>query len=247
MVDRHAPADGCRITIWYRRSDVEPRQGEATVLGAISEQDIDTLFLSACESTPEQFAGIVSPEVAPRYEIVLRHWKLGEARFLFSCTHPRKIAKRIELFRRRCTVGGNLAHLPGGLIEQAARRLVPLKGRLRQRVAGFFRRGRRFFVEVSWSIDRSGRPRNGTGRFRYPIGYPKEFTRSAYRPQHAFQCSNRLGQQTPRAGPKRSDEQGTTRSMRDVAHRRTCTLCRSPVGRGRSKPTGAKSGCNQRG
>ena len=203
MVDRHAPADGCRITIWYRRSDVEPRQGEATVLGAISDQDIDTLFQSACESTPEQFAGIVSPEVAPRYEIVLRHWKLGEARFLFACTHPRKIAKRIELFRRRCTVSGNLAHLTGGLIEQAARRLVPLKGRLRQRVAGFFRRGRRFFVEVSWSIDRSGRPRIGTGRFRYPIGYPKDSHEA--RTGHSTHFNAPIVSDNKRHGPARNE------------------------------------------
>ena len=173
-VDQHAPADGCRITIWYRRLDIEPQQGEATVLGAISQQDIDTLFLSACASTPEQFAGIVSPEVARRYEIVLRHWKLGEARFLFSCTQPRRITKRIELFRRRCSVSGNLSDLPGGLVEQAARRLVPLKGRLRQRTPDFFRRGRSFYVEVSWSIDKSGKPKIGTGRYRYPIGFPQD-------------------------------------------------------------------------
>ena len=173
-VDKHAPADGCRIIIWYRRHNIEPQQGEATVLGAVSHQDIDTLFLSACGSTPEQFAGIVSPEIARRYEIVLRHWKLGEARFLFSCTQPLKTTKRIELFRRRCSVGGNLSDLPGGLVEQAARRLVPLKGRLRQRIPDFFRRGRNFYVEVSWSIDRSGKPKIGTERYRYPIGFPQE-------------------------------------------------------------------------
>ena len=202
-VDRQAPVDGCRITIWYRRSNIEPRQGEATVLGAISEQDIDTLFLSACASTPEQFAGIVSPEVAPRYEIVLRHWKLGEARFLFSCTQPRKIAKRIELFRRRCTVSGNLSNLPEGLVEQAARRLVPLKGRLRQRVADFFRRGRRFIVEVSWSIDRSGRPRIGTGRFRYPIGYPKDSHEA--RTGHSTHFNAPVVSDNKRHGPARNE------------------------------------------
>ena len=172
--DQRAPPNGCRIIIWYRRLDIEPQQGEATVLGAISHEDIDTLFLSACASTPEQFAGIVSPEVARRYEIVLKHWELGEARFLFSCTQPRKITKRIELFRRRCSVSGNLSDLPGGLVEQAARRLVPLKGRLRQRIPDFFRRGRNFYVEVSWSIERSGKPQPKTGRYRYPIGFPQD-------------------------------------------------------------------------
>ena len=172
--DPQAPAHGCRIIIRYRDADIEPRQGEANVLGAAAAQEIDALFLSACASAPEQFAGIVSPEVAPRYEIVLRHWRLGEARFVFSCTRPRKIAKSIQIFRRRCAVSGTLSPLPEGLQEQAARRLVPLKGRLRQRVADFFRRGTRFFVEVSWPIDGHGKPKVGTGRFRYPIGYPPD-------------------------------------------------------------------------
>lgn len=172
--DPRAPVDGCRIVVLYRKADIEPPHGEANVLGAISAQEIDDLFLSACAATPEQFAGIVSPEVAPSYEIVLQHWRFGEARFCFSCTRPRKIAKRIEIFRRRCTVSGSVSSLPKDLLEQAARRLEPLKGRLAQRVADFFRRGRRFYIEVSWPINRNGRPQTGTGRFRYPIGYPQD-------------------------------------------------------------------------
>ena len=173
IADPQAPADGCRIVLRYRNTDIEPPQGEANVLGAVSVEEIDDLFLSACTSAPEQFAGIVSPEVAPCYEIVLRHWRLGEARFSFSCTRPRKIGKRIEIFRRRCAVSGTVSPLPKGLQEQAARRLAPLKGRLTQRVADFFRHGKHFFIEVSWSVDRYGKPQTGTGRFRYPIGYPQ--------------------------------------------------------------------------
>ena len=171
--DPQAPSDGCRIVVRYRNADIEPSQGEANVLGAVSENEINDLFRSACASAPEQFAGIVSPEVAPRYEIVLQHWQLGEARFSFSCTRPRRIAKRIEIFKRRCAVSGTVSPLPKGLQEQAARRLAPLKGRLTQRVADFFRRERRFFIEVSWSVNRYGKPQTGTGRFRYPIGYPQ--------------------------------------------------------------------------
>jgi hypothetical protein len=89
---------------------------------------------------PEQFAGIVSPEVAPHYEIVVRHWRLGEAQFLFSCTRARKGAGGIELFKRRCDVKGSAPDLPTGLHEQAARRSLRLQGRLRERVPDFFRR-----------------------------------------------------------------------------------------------------------
>ena len=106
--DPDAPANGCRIIIWYRTAAIQPAHGEAIVLGPVSIQEIDNLFLGACRSAPEQFAGIVSPEIVPRYEIVLRHWKLGEARYLFSCTRPVKIVRRIQTFRRRCIVQGTV-------------------------------------------------------------------------------------------------------------------------------------------
>ena len=172
MDDPEAPAVGCRVVIRYRGNDLEVRQGEAIKLNKVSTEEIDTLFRSACGSLPEQFAGIVSPEITPRYEIVLRHWSLGEVQFLFSCTRPRQISKRIEIFQRRCTINGTLSPLPEALREQAVRRLVPLKGVLKDRAADFFRRGRHLFVEASWPIERNGRPKTGAGQFRYPIGYP---------------------------------------------------------------------------
>lgn len=171
--DPDAPIEGCRVVIQYRDVDLKPAQGEAIKLDAVSAGKIETLFEAACASIPEQFAGIVSPEVTPRYEIVLQHWNLGEARFRFSCTRPRNVRKGIESFQRSCTVSGNCSQLPNSLREQAVRRLVTMKGVLKDRVADFFRRGRRFFIQVSWPIDAKGRPRTGIGKYRYPIGYPE--------------------------------------------------------------------------
>ena len=173
-VDPQAPLEGCHIVIQYRSTAIEPAQGEAVVLRAITEEEIDKLFQQACSSIPEQFSGIVTPGNVDHYEIVLRHWRLGEAHFRFSCTRVSKIAKRMELFRRHCKVTGTMSSLPESSKEQAVRRLLPLKGRLRQRVADFYRRGRYFFAEVSWLIDGRGKPKVGTGRFRYPIGYPQD-------------------------------------------------------------------------
>ncbi len=201
--DPEAPATGCRIIIRYRTAAIEPPHGEANVLGPVDAGEIDTLFQSACTNALEQFAGIVSPEVAPRYEIILRHWRLGEARFEFSCTRPRKIAKQIELFRRRCTVSGTVSGLPEGLQEQAARRLVPLKGRLRQRIADFFRRGNRFFVEVSWPVDGRGKPKTGIGRFRYPIGYPAASHQA--RTGHSAYFNVPIASDNKRHGPARNE------------------------------------------
>jgi hypothetical protein len=201
--DPQAPQDGCRIIILYRNAAIEPPHGEANVFGAVGTDDIDALFLSACTTAPEQFGGIVSPEVAPCYEIVLRHWRLGEAWFEFSCTKPRKTAKRIELFRRRCTVSGTVSGLPEVLQEQAARRLVPLKGRLRQRIADFFRRGNRFYVEVSWPVDGHGKPKTGTGRYRYPIGYPADSHEA--RTGHGAYFNAPIASDNKRHGPARNE------------------------------------------
>jgi hypothetical protein len=198
-----APINGCRVVIRYRDKDLEPREGEAIVLGAIGMEDIDRLFKSAYVSIPEQFAGIVSPEVAPRYEIVLRHWRLGDAYFQFSCTQPRTTGKNIQTFRRRCEVSGSADFLPTGLEEEAARRLLPLKGRLKERVPDFFRRGNRFFVEVSWSINRRGKPQNGIGRFRYPIGYPQ--TAHEARTGHGIFFNAPFVSDTERHGPARNE------------------------------------------
>ena len=201
--DPKAPEAGCRIIIRYRSAPVEPRQGEATALAAVGAEEIDALFRSACACVPEQFAGIVSLEVAPRYEIVLRHWRLGEARFEFSCSRPRKIARRIELFRRRCKVTGTVANLPADLQEQGARRLVPLKGRLRERVPDFFRRGNRYYVEASWPIDGHGKPKTGIGRFRYPIGYPMDSHEA--RTGHGAYFNAPIASDNKRHGPARNE------------------------------------------
>ena len=170
--DLQAPTEGCRVIVQYRYADLEPTQGEAVKLDAVTEGEIETLFELACASMPEQFAGIVSPEVTPRYEIVLQHWKLGKVRFQFSCTRPRKAGKGIEVFRRRCTVNGTYSPLPNPLREQSVRRLVALRSVLKDRVADFFRRRNQCFIEASWPIDAKGKPKVGLGSYRYPIGYP---------------------------------------------------------------------------
>ena len=203
MEDRQAPADGCRVIIRYRDTGLVPTQGEAIKLDAVSVEEIDSLFQLACVSTAEQFAGIVSPEITPRYEIVLRHWRLGEVRFLFSCTRPRKIAKRIELFQRRCTVSGTFSPLPVPQREQAVRRLTPLKDVLTDRVADYFRRGRRFFVEASWPIGANGKPKTGTGKFRYPIGYPPNSHEA--RTGHSTHFNAPFVSDTERHGPARNE------------------------------------------
>jgi hypothetical protein len=207
LPDASAPPQGCRIIVFYRDQPLEPAHGEANTLPAISANDIDALFLSACASTPEQFAGIVSPEVATHYQIILRHWRLGEARFDFSCTRPRRITKRVELFRRACAVDGTIASLPEALQEQAARRLIPLRGRLRERIADFYRRENRLFVEVSWRVDRRGKPKTGTGRFRYPIGYPPDSHQA--RTGHGAYFNAPFASDNKRHGPARNEATNT--------------------------------------
>ena len=178
VIDSQAPARGCRIEIKYRKSPIQPTQGEAWVLKVPTQEDIDNLFRNACQKIPEQFAGIVSPGTVNDYEVVLEHWRLGEACFRFSCTRLRKITKRkqIEVFRRRCEVSGTTSLLPSELHEQAVRRFLSLRNPLKKRIAEFYRRKQYYFIEVSWRVNRRGKPLTGIGRFRYPIGYPGRST-----------------------------------------------------------------------
>lgn len=168
-----APDTGCRVVIQYRTKSIRPTQGEAIELSGPTEDDIDLLFQNACAIIPEQFAGIVSPGIVTQYLIVLKHWRLGEARFHFKCTRSRRVERRMETFRRRCEVAGTVSQLPREIQEQAVRRYYPLKGRLKKRIADFYVSGKRYFAEVSWPINEHGKPSLGTGRFRYPIGYPE--------------------------------------------------------------------------
>ena len=199
-----APAQGCRVEITYRSKTLELGEGEKISLRAVQIGDIDKLFTSACKYIPEQFAGIVSPEVTPRYEISMRHWRLGEARFAFSCTRPQKIQTGIQVFRRRCEITGSVQELPSGFREEAARRLLPLQGRIKERVPDFYRRDKRFFVEVSWRVDRRGKPQKGAGRFRYPIGYPKDSSEALT--GHGVFFSAPIISDTERHAPERNEE-----------------------------------------
>ena len=212
--DRGAPDEGCRVVISYRSTDLEPPVGEAIRLAAVDTGDIDDLFASARDATPEQFAGIVSPDFAPHYEMLIRHWRFGETRFRFSCSRPRRVG-RIEVFRRGCDVSGTAPGLPDNLREEVARRLLPLRGRLRERAADFFRRGARgtrFLVEVSWPVNARGRPCAGTGRFRYPIGYPA--TSEESRTGHGVSFNAPIVSDTQRHGPATNDP--TNAELRDV-------------------------------
>ena len=175
VIDIQAPVHGCRIVIPYRTTTLRPQKGEKISWQPPTEEEIKKLFQNACSNIPEQFVGIVSPGRVTRYEIVLKHWQLGDVHFHFSCTKGKKINnKRMEIYRRKCEVAGTVELLPDTIHEQAVRRLMPLRGQLNERCPDFYRRGKQFTAEVSWATNNSGKPLTKVGRFRYPIGYPVE-------------------------------------------------------------------------
>ena len=174
--DPQAPAAGCRIVVHYRANEITVPVGESITFSRILDHDIDTLFEFARARIPEQFCGIISPDIVPQYNITLRHWRLGEVQFVFSCKRLRKLPKKVkglEIFGRRCDITGNIPHLQQPMQEVAIRRLLPLKGQLKQQIAGYFQRGNCYFVEVSWPTNRQGKPLVGIGQYRYPIAYPR--------------------------------------------------------------------------
>lgn len=70
----------------------------------------------------------------------------------------------------------------------------------------FFRRQNRFFIEVSWPVNKSGKPQLGVGKFRYPIGYP-EASHEA-RTGHTTYFNAPIVSDTERHGPARNEAQG---------------------------------------
>lgn len=168
-----SPDRGCRIEVEYRVSRLEPREGEALVLPAPSQDEIDTLFTSACDAVPGQFAGIVGPNGHVHYEVILQHWHLGKARFRFSARRPQKVDRSMWFFRRQCRIDGDVEALPDTLREEGVQQYRRTRGPLRRRLPDFFSRQEYHFVEVSWPVDARGRPLQNTGRYRYPLGYPE--------------------------------------------------------------------------
>ncbi|MDA7981211.1 MAG: hypothetical protein MPJ82_01095, partial [Alphaproteobacteria bacterium] len=209
-----APSEGCRIVILYRDKNLAPPEGEPITLGAVGEQKIEELFKRACSNAPGQFAGVVSPDRISRYEIVLRHWRLGEARFVFFSRRSTPVSGRkpMQIFIRGCKVEGTASSLPDGLLERVVRRLHPLEGQLEKRLANYFSRRDKFFVEVSWSIDKRYRAKAGIGRFRYPIGYIRDSEETCT--GHGASFNAPFVSDTERRGLARTDP--TNQALRDL-------------------------------
>ena len=213
--DIQAPVHGCRIVIPYRTSTLRPQKGEKISWQPPTEEEIEKLFQNACSNIPEQFIGIVSPGRVTRYEILLKHWQLGDMHFHFSCTKGKKINnRRMEMYRRKCEVAGPAELLPDTIHEQAARRLIPLSGQLNERCPDFYRRGKQFTSEVSWATNNSGKPLRSVGRFRYPIGYPVE-SQQAYT-GHGSSFNVPLVSNSKRHAPAANEE--TNNQLREVCN-----------------------------
>ena len=67
----------------------------------------------------------------------------------------------------------------------------------------FFCRGKRFYVEVSWPIDGHGKPKVGVGRFRYPIGYPRDSREACT--GHGVHFNAPFASDNERHGPARNE------------------------------------------
>jgi hypothetical protein len=167
--DEDGPAEGCRIEVPFRTDVLHAPGGEGADLPVPNAADLSQLFLETCALAPKRYIGCLRPGLTSRYVLELVHWREGTYRFTYTVA-PVGGAGRI-LYRRRC-----LAESPGskGQIYTedaylfASSTALP-HGRI---IPGFFRKGARIMLEVSWPVNTRGRPLNGSGQFRYPIAYP---------------------------------------------------------------------------
>jgi len=168
--DPTAPQKGCRLEVPYRTSDLHTDKGEPLTFPAVSSDDVDKLFEAACSELPKRFLGVVRPDLRPRYEVEISHWKHGTKRFLFTASAGSRLSD--GLHTKTCQVIGHDEVIESTIREQAHLVPLPIEMAKSHDIPEFYaaRRGY-FFAEVSWRVDQRGKPVNEPGQLRYPIAY----------------------------------------------------------------------------
>ncbi len=169
--DETAPQKGCFIEVPYRIKKLVVNVGEPLDLSPPSEEMIEDLFLQACRDMPQRFIASLRPGIREHYIIDLTHHRLGTARFTFNCGRQRSF-QSFKLYNRTCKVSGNIQDLPDELRENCVLFTIKIPQDSNREIPEFYKaRGRRFFSEISWRIDKRGRPCVTSGCRRYPIEY----------------------------------------------------------------------------
>ena len=187
ICDPSAPERGTRITIPYRTKPLDVPIGERYLLGAITVDAIDRLYLHACDELPRRLIGILPAGASSSYTLTIASG-CSNITMQFQC-HRRTGRSRVVgavLSRRTCRVL-RVGTAPELRVEEIA---IPFRLHLptddKANVPRFFRRKRGVFGEISWDVGRGGRLMPGTGKLRYPIGYPDT---SAAFSDHGFHIS----------------------------------------------------------
>ena len=177
-VDATAPPRGTRIVAPYRSSPIRVPDGDNTTLQPPSAEQLDALWRDAVSEAPERFVAASKPGAPWRYTLTLSRHGLGRVDFTFDCSPLRERLRGLWL--RTCRVRRDGGPSRTELRRHALRFRCEISDG--GKIPRLFRAGGKFWGEVNWRVDPTGRPQCDRGRLRYPIA----FTGSEARSGHGF-------------------------------------------------------------
>jgi len=170
VADPSAPKQGCKIEVPYRTKPLVTTFGEPLEFAAPGVQAIEDIFRRACVEIPERFIGVIRPPFRERYEIELRHHRLGSAIFLFRCAEPRPV-RGGQIFTRSCIIRGNTTEASASIREAAFVFPGSPPASSTHEIPLFYTVRNGFSAEIAWRVNARGIPSAVSGHLRYPITY----------------------------------------------------------------------------
>jgi hypothetical protein len=181
MEDSEAPARGTRVIAPYRTKPLRVTDGDNTVLLPLSADALDKLWTTAKAEAPERFLTASAPGARWRYTLVLKRYGNPDCEFHYECT-PLTGPLR-GLWLRTCKIRDGEKPLRTVARRHAMR--FPADVTDGGKIPRLFRKRVGISGELSWDVDRSGRPTAALGRLRYPIAFPGREARTG----HGFDIS----------------------------------------------------------
>jgi hypothetical protein len=191
-VDEESPKEGTRITIPYRRNPISV--GDRYGLDTIDDELLERLRGEAIAQAPTRFIGVVPWRDGAYYRLEIGRSDGDRSIFSFDITTSTIRGAMIRTCKER-----RAAERPKLILrEQSLQFQLNLSDGDVERIPPNYRERGKVFGEVSWQVDRVGRPVPNVGRLRYPIAYPAG-DHPAYS-EHAFHISGPYHSDSTRHG-----------------------------------------------
>ncbi len=178
VADPASPTKGTRITAEYRKTRLRKPDGDGAFLEPLTKENLDAIWLSSSGEAAERFITASAPGKPWRYELVLERSGRESKTFVYECK-PSSDGFR-NTYVRTCSLKVGKRPAERILRRQCSRFLIDAADLGSAKVPHLFKSAGRTYGEVSWRLDRRGRPNATVGLLRYPIAFPEESALSGF-------------------------------------------------------------------